>query len=147
MQKSRTSPYRPQGDGMVERFNRTLLQLLRTYVKSQEEWETYLPCVLYAYRTSQHTATKASPYFLLYGRDPPLHQLQQHLAYDSLSYPAHIRHKLAVLQDFVHANLTQEASRQKTYYDHRTYVPSFTTGDPVWLSIPTAGLDGREVGL
>ena len=139
VQKSRTSPYHPQGDGMVERFNRTLLQLLRTYVKSQEEWETYLPYVLYAYRTSQHTATKASPYLLLYGRDPPLHQLQQHLAYDSLSYPAHIRHKLAVLQDFVHANLTQEASRQKTYYDHCTHVPSFTTGDPVWLSIPTAG--------
>ena len=139
VQKSHTSPYHPQGDGMVERFNRTLLQLLRTYVKSQEEWEMYIPYVLYAYRTSQYTATKASPYLLLYGRDPPLHQLQQHLAYDSLSYPAHIRHKLAELQDFVHTNLTQEASRHKTYYDHCTNVPSFTTGDPVWLSIPTAG--------
>ena len=136
VQKSRTSPYQPQGDGMVECFYRTLLQLLRTYVKSRE---TYLPYVLYAYRTSQHTATKVSPYLLLCGRNPPLHQLQQHLAYDSLSYPAHIRHKLAELQDFVHTNLTQEASRQKNYYDHCTNVPSFTTGDPVWLSIPTVG--------
>lgn len=110
VQKSRTTPYHPQGDGIVERFNRTLLQLLRTYVQSQEEWETYLPYVLYAYRTSQHTTTKASPYLLLYGRHPPSHQLQQHLAYDSLSYPAHIRHRLAELQDFVHANLTQASS-------------------------------------
>ena len=53
--KSRTTPYHPQGDGMVERFNRTLLQLLRAYVTSQDDWETYLPYVLYAYRTSQHT--------------------------------------------------------------------------------------------
>ena len=108
-------------------------------MESQEEWETYLPYVLYAYRTSQHTMTKASPYLLLHGRHPPAHQLQQHLAYDSLSYPAHIRHRLAELQDFVHANLSQAASRQKTYYDHHTRVPSFTAGDSVWLSIPTAG--------
>ena len=54
--KSHITPYHPQGDGMAERFNRTLLQLLRTYVTSQHDWETYLPHVLYAYRTSQHIA-------------------------------------------------------------------------------------------
>lgn len=76
---------------------------------------------------------------MLYGRHPPSHQLHQHLAYDSLSYPAHIRRRLAELQDFIHANLTQAACKQKTYYNYSTSVPSFTTGDPVWLSIPTAG--------
>ena len=43
VKKSRTTTYHPQGDGMVERFNRTLLQLLRTYVIRQEEWEKHLP--------------------------------------------------------------------------------------------------------
>ena len=47
IRKSRTTPYHPQGDGMVEHFNRTLLQLLRAYVASQSDWETYLPQVLY----------------------------------------------------------------------------------------------------
>ena len=132
---------------MVERFNRTLIQLLRTYIESQEEWEKYLPYVLYAYRTSQHTSTKASPYLLLYGRHPPSQQLQDQLAYDSLSYPAHIQSKLAELHDFVHANLTQAASSQKTYYDHHASAPSFNTGDSVWLAVPTAGkLDPRWEG-
>jgi len=59
--KSHTTAYRPQGDGMVERFNRSLLQLLRAYVEKEHEWERYLPLVLFAYRTATHTSTGVSP--------------------------------------------------------------------------------------
>ena len=66
--KTRTTAYHPQGDGMVERFNRSLLQLLRCYVESEDDWERYLPLVLYAYRTAQHSLTSASPFQLMFGR-------------------------------------------------------------------------------
>ena len=52
IQKSRTAAYHPQGDGLVERFNRSLLQLLCTYVDKEYDWEQHLPLTLYAYRTS-----------------------------------------------------------------------------------------------
>ena len=55
--KTHTTPYHSQGDGMVERFNRSLLQLLRTYVEKEEDWEQYLPLALYAFRTAQHSST------------------------------------------------------------------------------------------
>ena len=41
--KTHTTPYHPQGEGMVEQFNRSPLQLLRTYVEKEEDWEQYLP--------------------------------------------------------------------------------------------------------
>ena len=47
--KTRTTAYHPQGDGMVERFNRSLLQLLRTYVEEESDWERFLPLILHAY--------------------------------------------------------------------------------------------------
>lgn len=59
--KSHTTAYHPQGGGMVERFNRSLLQLLRAYVEKEHEWERYLPLVLFAYRTATHTSTGVSP--------------------------------------------------------------------------------------
>ena len=66
--KSWTTAYHPQGDGMVERLNRSLLQLLRAYVTEQAEWECHLPLVLYAYCSATHSSTGLSPFELMFGR-------------------------------------------------------------------------------
>ena len=50
--KLHTTAYHPQGDGMVERLNRSILQMLRTYLTKECDWERYLPLVVYAYRTT-----------------------------------------------------------------------------------------------
>eukprot|EP00731_Ephydatia_muelleri_P036277 Em0229g3a len=49
IKKSHTTPYRPQGNGMVERFNRTLLDMLATAVgDNPADWENYIHnCVLH----------------------------------------------------------------------------------------------------
>lgn len=145
--KTRTTAYHPQGDGMVERFNRSLLQLLRAYVDSQNDWERYLPLVLYAYRTSVHSSTGASPFVLMYGRDPTPVPFSTQAAFDPVSFPAHLQAKLAEMHDFVEANLAQAAHHQKRFYDRHSSNPTFRVGDHVWLSVPTAGkLDPRWEG-
>ena len=68
-----TTPYHPQTDGMVERFNRTLAQMLSNYVdRNQKNWDVFLPYVIFAYRTNVHSSTLETPFYLMYGRDPLL---------------------------------------------------------------------------
>ena len=70
IKKTRTSPYHPQSDGMVERFNRTLEAMLSKYVSdNQRDWDVHLPLVMMAYRSSVHEATTFTPYFMMLGRE------------------------------------------------------------------------------
>ena len=96
--KSHTTAYYPQGDGLVERFNCSLLQFLRTYIDKEFDWEQHLPLALYAYRTAVYSSTSISPHMLMFGREPHALLFDSSLAFDSGSYRHNLSAKLADLQ-------------------------------------------------
>lgn len=65
IQHSRTSPYHPQSNGMVERFHRTLKSALTAHESSQ--WSTKLPIVLLALRNTVKAGFELTPAELVYG--------------------------------------------------------------------------------
>ncbi|GFV26739.1 retrovirus-related Pol polyprotein from transposon opus [Trichonephila clavipes] len=61
----------PQSNGLVERFNRTLKNMLHNVVRDEGRgWHLQIPYVLWAYREIPHSTTGVSPFQLLYGRQP-----------------------------------------------------------------------------
>ena len=67
-----TTSYNPASNGETERYNRTLISMLRKELEdgSHHNWEDMLGDVCFAYRASIHSSTLESPYYLLHGRDP-----------------------------------------------------------------------------
>uniref|UniRef100_A0A8C5PP86 Gypsy retrotransposon integrase-like protein 1 n=1 Tax=Leptobrachium leishanense TaxID=445787 RepID=A0A8C5PP86_9ANUR len=63
-----SAPYHPQTNGLCERFNGTLKQLIRAFTHESKDWEKYLPHLLFAYREVPQESTGYSPFELLYGR-------------------------------------------------------------------------------
>ena len=62
IKKMRTTPYRPQSDRMVERFNCTLeAQLLKFADHNQKDWDLHIPFLLMVYLSAIHDTTGCSP--------------------------------------------------------------------------------------
>ena len=126
IEKMHTTPYHPQSDGLVERFNRTLLSMLATCLEDHlNEWDQYLSKLCMAYNSSFQSTTGYSPYFLMFGRDA---HLPMHIIYDTTTpdgieqqpYAAYVKSQHALLTDAfrrVWENMGQKYGFQKEIYN------------------------------
>ncbi|GJZ25363.1 reverse transcriptase domain-containing protein [Tanacetum coccineum] len=63
-----TSFYHPQGNGVVERANRSLLRGIKTIIeKGGSSWAEEVPNVLWAHQTMKKTRNDETPFSLTYG--------------------------------------------------------------------------------
>ena len=82
MQKSNTSSYHPQGNGLVERFNRSLLHLSYAYNDKEFDWEQHL-----------HSSTGISPHMLMFGSENRALLFDCFTYFDSGCYQHYLRDK------------------------------------------------------
>lgn len=67
-----TTPWHPQTNGEVERYNRTIVTQIRHYVfDNPRRWDELLPVLTYAYNTQPHRSTGIAPFELVIPRRIP----------------------------------------------------------------------------
>jgi len=73
IKKSRTTPYHPMCNGMTERLNSTIIQMLRSLPETaKSKWRESLDKLMFAYNCTRHAVTGYSPFYLLFGRNARL---------------------------------------------------------------------------
>ena len=131
----RTTAYHPQTDGLVERQNQTLKQMIRTYVnKKQSDWDELLPYLSFAYNSSVHSTTGVTPYFLLYGREAtlPVDVAMDWIPDAQLNRGIH--EKMMLARKLAQENLIASQQDQKNRYDKRHgEANKFNIGDIVMV--------------
>ena len=143
IQQTRTSAYHPQGNGQVERFNRTLEAMLATVINDhQTDWDLHLPKLLFAYRTALHAATGFSPFHIIFGHSPTLPvdvmlgALPHREPKDVPAYVSDLHKSLHNTYATVRTHIQSAHDRNKQRYDaSKPYLP-YTIGDQVWLHVP-----------
>lgn len=137
IQKTRTTPYHPRGNP-VERFNRTLLQMLGTLEnKNKTHWKDFVKPLVHAYNCTRNDVTGFSPYELMFGRQPrlpidlafglPVNKPQK----SHSQYVHDLRSRLEESYKIATRNAAKTADRNKRRFDKRVVDSTLEAGDRV----------------
>jgi hypothetical protein len=144
-----TTAYHPQTNGLTERFNKTLANMLSMYVnEEQNNWDIILPYVTFAYNTARQESTGFSPFYLTYGREAattlesvlPSQPEEKYNTYDD--YVNHLVTRAEDARQLARLHLMESQSKDKGIYDKKHRPVNYQVGQLVWIFTPI-----RRVGL
>ena len=138
VQSITTTPYYPATDGLVERYNGLIKNMIRRTSKLWHgQWDLALPFLLGELRRTPNTTTGFIPSELLYGRQlhGPLQMLHQKWTECGVLYDIHSR-SLSQIKELANENEQKNKVKYKTCFDRRAKERSFRPGELVLVRIP-----------
>jgi len=128
-----TTSYHPQTNGLTERFNKTVADMLSLYVStSQDDWDKYLPMVTFAYNSSKQDTTQFTPFYLVFGRNPRLIPDAMFLRSSTMVIP---NPNIDAHREQAKKNITKKQKKDKLRYDNKHKDVTYRTGDKVKLRV------------
>ncbi|XP_072015789.1 uncharacterized protein [Amphiura filiformis] len=143
-----TTPYHAMANGLVERYNGTLKQMLKRMCQERpKDWDRYIAPLLFAYRETPQESTGFSPFELLYGRTVrgPMTILkelwtghgQEPETKTTYQYILDLQQRLEGTCQVAREELKRAKMKQRIQYNRKARHRSFEVGDEVLLLIPT----------
>jgi hypothetical protein len=130
-----SSAYHPQTNSQTEVVNRTIEMYLRCFTSSSpKQWAKWLPWVEYCYNTGYHSATKRTPFQIVYGRPPPSMLPYVPGTTKSAAVEDTLRVRDEISQE-VRQHLLDAQNRMKQVYDKGHVEQSFSEGEWVYLKL------------
>ena len=138
--QAHSTTYHPQTNGLVEGQNRKLVNMLRVYCsRYMTDWDKYLPQVVGACNSTQHSTTRISPFMTLTGRERAMPLTFFYPEYEGKKTSPHAYVKEAVkrqqeLNELCRRNTAQGQMRQRTKYDEKILqAKPYAVGQYVWV--------------
>ena len=138
--QAHSTTYHPQTNGLVERQNRTLVSMLRVYCsRYMTDWDRYLPQVMGAYNSTQHSTTRVSPHMMLTGHEKSLPLTFFYAEYEGKKtspqvYVRDVIRRQQELNDLCRRNTQQAQARQRKRFDKKAAgTKAYSVGDYVWV--------------
>ena len=141
--KTRTTPFHPQSNAVIERMNKTLQNILAKCVNEERSnWSQQLPYVMMAYRSSVHESTGYTPQFLVFGQELslPLNCMypnpQENETTDSHKFVHNKQQAYHRAFELVRRNLNEKQKRRNAIYNEKVHGPTNKEGQKVLLYHP-----------
>ncbi|KAJ8652099.1 hypothetical protein O0I10_012288 [Lichtheimia ornata] len=138
LQTPQTSVEHPQGDGLVERMNRTVKTALATQIEQDpKNWDAYLPMITFSINTAVQASIGVSPFEAMFGRKPTLPATAELTpstteGYNTKEWIHYLNSHLPLIHGNIKKKLTTAQERQKKYYDDKRQESSkYEIGDKV----------------
>ncbi|XP_021347442.1 uncharacterized protein LOC110446564 [Mizuhopecten yessoensis] len=143
-----TTPYHPQCNGLVERFNGTLKQMLKKMcTKKPKDWGRYVNALLFAYREVPQASLGFSPFELLYGRvvRGPMMILKELLTKEfpdddvktTYQYVMDLRERMEETCQVASDRMKDAKRIQKKHFNKKAKARELKPGDKVFVLLPT----------
>ena len=127
--KARICPYNPQSDGMIERFNRSLIAMLTMFVvERQKDWDDHLPYVMFAYRSIPHKSSGLTPNLLMLNREVDCLPPSKNKFQCEIDYVEWVRKSMLLAFEFSNQHMGIAAKRQKRDYNRGLKPRDYTPG-------------------
>ncbi|CAA9996130.1 unnamed protein product [Nesidiocoris tenuis] len=131
--KVQTTAYHPQSNGVVERFHRTLANIISKISKNKGiDWEVLLPVALAAYRGTVHNSTGYTPNYLTYGRELRLPDSPDWTKIQNRDLASSLR-ALQKVYPLVAQEINRMWDQREAAANHRRRPRYFQPGDRIYL--------------